>query len=114
MRCQGSGIGSDVQVKAPAEGCHDLEDGHMEPLNLLVSLSHFGDTKPVIPPKQPKQPRRRKTATPTAEQREAAGAAEQCEATGAPEQRSATGAPEQRAATAARRAFQRIRTAVAR
>ncbi len=77
----------------------------MEPLNLLVSLSHFGKAKPVIPPKQPKQPKRRKTATPTAEQ---------CAATGAPEPRSATDAPEQREATAARRAFQRIRTAVAR
>lgn len=57
----------------------------MEPLNLLVSLSHFGDAKPVIPPKQP---RRRKTASPTA--------------------------PEQHEATGARRAFRRIRTAVAR
>jgi hypothetical protein len=41
----------------------------MEPLNLMVSLSHFAETKPTLPPKQPK---RRKTTTP--EQREAAGA----------------------------------------
>jgi len=25
----------------------------MEPLNLMVSLSHFGKTEPTIPPKQP-------------------------------------------------------------
>jgi hypothetical protein len=72
-------------MKAPTKGRHDLEDGHMEPLNLLVSLSHFGDAKPTLPPKQPK---RRKTATPNA--------------------------PEQREATGARGAFRRIRTAVAR
>jgi hypothetical protein len=72
-------------VKAPAEGRHDLEDGHMEPLNLMVSLSHFADRKPTLPPKQPK---RRKAAT--------------------------NNAPEQREATGARRALHRIRTAVAR
>jgi hypothetical protein len=69
-------------MKAPTKGRPDLEDGHMEPLNLLVSLSHFADPKPTIPPKQPK---RRKSTT-----------------------------PEQREATGARRAFRRIRTAVAR
>jgi hypothetical protein len=56
----------------------------MEPLNLLVSLSHFANPKPGIPPKQPK----RRKATPNA--------------------------PEQREATGARRALHRIRTAVAR
>jgi hypothetical protein len=55
----------------------------MEPLNLLVSLSHFAETKPAIPPKQPKRPK-------------------------------STTAPEQREATGARRAFRRLRTAVAR
>jgi hypothetical protein len=57
----------------------------MEPLNLLVSLSHFAETKPTIPPKQPK---RRKSTTPNA--------------------------TEQRDASGARRAFRRLRTAVAR
>ncbi|MFG1820198.1 hypothetical protein ACGFIF_41010 [Kribbella sp. NPDC049174] len=27
----------------------------MEPLNLMVSLTHFGNTQPTIPPKQPKR-----------------------------------------------------------
>lgn len=35
----------------------------MEPLNLMVSLSHFADPKPTIPPKQP---RRRATTKPQA------------------------------------------------
>ncbi|WP_433158949.1 hypothetical protein [Kribbella sp. CA-247076] len=34
----------------------------MEPLNLMVSLSHFGDSKSTLPPKQPRRGRKSRTA----------------------------------------------------
>jgi hypothetical protein len=30
----------------------------MEPLNLMVSLSHFGNSAPTIPPKEPRRARK--------------------------------------------------------
>ena len=42
----------------------------MEPLNLMVSLSHFGNEKSTLPPKHPKR-RRPTTARNTTESRNA-------------------------------------------
>ncbi len=42
----------------------------MEPLNLMVSLSHFGNEKSTLPPKQPRR-RRATTERNTAESRNA-------------------------------------------